>query len=238
MKSGDITVVIPSCNRGALLGQTLASLAPHVIRHKMSVLIGENCKCTMDIEKTVAEQVSLLTLENVRLLDLTSPRFPEPSVTNQLRAIDLLYAEVETPYIFHCEDDWWLDDYDFITPSRIILQSHPEVTIIRITGDLYHPHADLTTRQTIVRNDVPNVSFCYSNYGGPAGLYGAFSFHPGLRRTSDYVEYYRPFSRFGHESQISTFGKTLGHREAILEGAHARHIGFEQSTGLDSSNDT
>ena len=62
------------------------------------------------------------------------------------------------------------------------------------------------------------------------GLYGAFTFHPGLRRISNHLEHYRPYARFGHEIQISQYGQTLGHREAMLENTYARHIGFEHST--------
>ncbi|MBT4518694.1 MAG: hypothetical protein HOC23_01710 [Halieaceae bacterium] len=229
MDSPDTTVVIPSCNRGALLAQTLACLAPHIIRHNMPVLIGENCKCTRDLKKTVETLARFYDLDNVRLLNLTDPGFPEPSATNQLRAIDLLYAQVSTPYIFHCEDDWWLDEYDFITPSKHILKAHPEVTIVRITGDKYRPLADRSSDQTIIRPGVPNISFCYSNYGGPAGLYGAFTFHPGLRRTADYITYYKPYARFAGEFDISAYGQTLRHREALLEQAYAQHIGFDQS---------
>ncbi len=224
---GDITVVIPSCNRPELMEQTLACLMPHVERHRMPVLIGENCGFTDEVRACVDAIAGRHPEAAIRLFDLTRADNPRMPQRRMLRSVDRLYARVDTPFIFHCEDDWWLSEDDFITPSRAILDRFPDIKIVRLSERSIKPWPDENRRLTIHYEPSSTVTFWYSRYGGPNGDYGAFTFHPGLRRQSDYIESFETYERFGHESEISRHGQRLGHRVAILEGVHARHIGSE-----------
>lgn len=40
-------------------------------------------------------------------------------------AIDEMYSHVDTPYIFHGEDDWGFSRTDFLKESLLLLQSEP-----------------------------------------------------------------------------------------------------------------
>jgi hypothetical protein len=226
--SQDITIVVPACNRSALLASTLRRLLPHVLRYEIPVLIGENCIFSDELQASVAAISAEVPAADIELIDLTRIGSFAGS-KRMLRVVDHLYGMVTTPYIFHCEEDWWLSDADFMAPSKAILEQFPEVTIVRLTGEEVRPFPDKGSKRTVHYGNDATADFFYSNYGGAGGAYGAFTFHPGLRRRSDYLDSLGPYERFEHEASISKHAQTLGHREAVLDGTFARHAGRDQS---------
>ncbi|MBK6807259.1 MAG: hypothetical protein IPG84_21505 [Betaproteobacteria bacterium] len=40
----------------------------------------------------------------------------------QMTSIDRAYALVDTPYVFHCEDDWRFFRSGFVEESRVVLR--------------------------------------------------------------------------------------------------------------------
>ncbi len=222
----DATVVLPTHHRSGPLRRTLASLAPHLIRNGLPVLLGENGGCLAETRKVVEEIERLYTGVRIELLDLTAEAPGPPSISKLLRVVDLLYARVETRYIFHCEDDWLFSPVEFLTASNAILDAYPDITIVRLTGDEVAPYPDCSmAREVAASSGDPPVRFHYSRYGGAGGAFGAFTLNPGLRRRSDYLESFRPYSQFASETEVARHAQRLGHREAILERAFARHIG-------------
>jgi len=216
---------MPSCNRPALLEETLRCLLPHALRHEMRVLIGENCAFTEGVRTCIGKIAAQHPAASIELIDLTLEPNPRSPQVRMLRSVDRLYALVDTRLIFHCEDDWWLSDEDFITPSRVILERFPDIKIVRLTGSSMQPLPQESRRETLRYGEDSTAAFYYSRYGGPGGVYGAFTFHPGLRRKSDYIECFGSYERFGDEAEISKYAQSLGHREAILDGVFVRHIG-------------
>jgi hypothetical protein len=220
----DITAIIPSCNRPELLAQTLGTLAPHCLRHGIPLWVGENCGCIAGI-KTVVDGVRKdFSGLDIHLLDLVPDITEAPSRAKRSRTLDYLYGQVESKYMFHSEDDWRFSEAEFMAPSLVILEQFPDVKLVRLTGGDEKPLAD-PAECHFFRFEGRKQRFHFSRYGGPGGAYGAFTFHPGLRRRSDYLRYYRPYSAFRTEAAISRHGQSLGHREAILGQCHAWHIG-------------
>lgn len=136
----------------------------------------------------------------------------------QVEAIDRLYSEVDTEYIFHCEDDWEFVRGGFIEASMDILSVEDGVHVVwlRGYGDTNgHPHAG------------GYMSFGY------LGIWHGFTFNPSLRRLSDY-EMVKPFSGIvsfdkynacGSEAAIGQRYYMMGYRAAILPDKYVSHIG-------------
>ena len=196
----------------------------------MPILIGENGFFSNELRATVNTVAKDYPGASVELVDLTGREPSPPSVERMLEAVDRLYDRIETPYIFHCEDDWWLSAEDFISPSKAILEQFPEVKIVRLTGGEARPYPEGERRFTVCFGGESTAEFRYSRYGGSGGRFGAFTFNPGLRRRSDYLEYFAPYAHFAGEPYISSHGQALGHREAILENVFARHTGVGHTT--------
>lgn len=228
--SCDITVVIPSCNRPRLLEGTLNCLVPHVRRGGSAVMIGENVALSQRIREVVGAFAARCPEAVVELVDLTQAVTASSPKRRMIEAVDLLYDRVDTPYVFHCEDDWWLSAEDFLTPSKAILEQFPEVKIVRLTGREARPFPEHERLFAARCGTGSVIDFWLSKYGGAGGCYGAFTFNPGLRRSSDRSEHFGVYSRFENEASISRFAQELGHREAILKTVFARHMGVGLTT--------
>jgi hypothetical protein len=150
----------------------------------------------------------------------------------QIRAIDLAYSLVQTPFIFHLEDDWRFLKPGFIERSMPILLAEPlcfQVWLRGFTEGTSHPiepgrlwSGDVDWRRV-------SRDFRTGHYG--------FSFNPGLRRLRDYqlIGSYGAWVESGlgqgalAELQLSRlymgagfFAATLGENE---RGGYVKHIG-------------
>lgn len=154
----------------------------------------------------------------------------------QIRAIDLAYQHVRTPYIFHCEDDWEFYAGGFIELSRTVLE-HNDAWLqvyIRALDDIYgHPLFDDTHRAGSATYRVLRHDWDAQFYG----LWHGFAFNPGLRRLSDYRRIapyshrvaFDPEKPWEAERQLSEQYKTLGYFATILTANDGR--GFVRHTG-------
>ena len=48
----------------------------------------------------------------------------------QVKLIDQAYAQVDTPYIFHLEDDWEFHRPGFMEKSRAFLEADPKILLV------------------------------------------------------------------------------------------------------------
>jgi hypothetical protein len=214
------TVVITSCNRHDLLERTLQSFVhyntdPHVTR----ILVVEDGSANpSDVCRRFGAEV-LRIGERV----------------GQIRAIDLAYAKVDTPYIFHLEDDWEFYRSGFVEKSRKILDADPATLLVWL-------RAWSDTNNHPLSFKTPDESFGVMATGH-TGYWHGFTFNPGLRRLSDYkrlgtyggqtrtlkVVTRKPMlipSAMIYEAEASVFYHKLGYRAVILDkSGYVRHIG-------------
>ncbi|MEZ5996961.1 MAG: glycosyltransferase [Hyphomonadaceae bacterium] len=205
--AGDaFTVVVTSCGRFDLLRETLKSLFAHMDRPAARILVIED-SADHGVEAAVeglGPPVEVI-VNGVQL--------------GQMRSIDKAYATVETPYVFHCEDDWEFFRSGFIAESFAILQARPDISMVGL-----RPRAELNP---LVRN-LPSESiggvacFAYDTTLHPE--YFSYSFNPGLRRLAD-ARAIGPFAAIGHEADVSYAFKKAGFRIANLETPAVRHLG-------------
>lgn len=141
----------------------------------------------------------------------------------QIKTIDKAYAQVRTPYIFHCEDDWEFLAPGFIEKSLTTLEAYPDIITVWLQNGMNHPtekRGDLTLLQRGFRD-----------------IYNGFSFTPGLRRLADYhklgryqdhVLCRRGVANNEGEGGLSKLYDSMGYRAAILDHTYVRHIGEDR----------
>lgn len=205
----DYTIVVTSCRRFDLLRVTLRSLVEHldVVPRKWVVVEDSSDERVRDTLKEVGIDATIL---------INGPQ------VGQVLSIDRAYACVDTPYVFHCEDDWEFFRGGFIRESHILLEKFEKISLVglRSRGE----------QNPLIRNMPPlNVDGVRYFVQDPKlhPEYFSYSWNPGLRRMSDYQQV-GPFSAIGPESDVSYAFKKRGFSIANLEDPAVRHIGDER----------
>ena len=107
----DVSLVITSCGRFDLLERTLDSFFEYNTYTIKKVIITEDSTEGKKLEKLVSKYKD----QNFKLI-INETR------EGQLKSIDKAYNEVDTEYIFHCEDDWEFLKEGFIEKSMKLLK--------------------------------------------------------------------------------------------------------------------
>src|ERR1700680_4876954 len=115
VKKPDTTVVITSCQRYDLLARTLESFRKYNTDEGIArILVVEDGNGN---PSDVCERFGAELIRSEQRL-------------GQVAAIDFAYSKVETPYIFHLEDDWEFYRSGFMERSRAILEIDPSALIV------------------------------------------------------------------------------------------------------------
>ncbi len=137
------------------------------------------------------------------------------------RAVDAMYGRVQTPFVFHIEDDWQFSRTDFLTDAKALLCS------------------DSRFSSVCLRNvaDIPSIAAGIGDYidatmAAPAHVrldslhdkWHGFTFNPHLAKL-DVWKRIGPFSNFKIEKHISRLLRAQGHFVAYLEPGACQHIG-------------
>lgn len=210
-KESDVSIMITSCGRFDLLKRTLESLDKFNTYPIRNVYITEDSG-KKDVFACLPEGWQEHTIVYVN----------EPKL-GQLSSIDLAYSDIDTEWIFHCEDDWEFYRPGFIEDSMKLLiedQQALQVWLRSAAHDLaiHSPYVYLTDRKNI--QDV----FFYKVNSEKADWQG-FSFNPGLRRMADYKQH-APYSQFSGEKDLSRLYAAENRYALILENDAVLHTGF------------
>ena len=150
---------------------------------------------------------------------------------NQIAAIDRMYKEVKTPYIFHNECDWSFFKTGFIGQSLDILEKEPKImqVWIRSQNDRNGHPATGVPRITPNRTRYQMMSSDYR------GQWSGFALNPGLRRLSDYKNLfpngYAGVTTFNikepwkSEIEVGQVYKKAGFKAATLMQGFVKHLG-------------
>ena len=137
--------------------------------------------------------------------------------TGQTESIDEMYSDIDTEYIFHCEDDWQFTEYGFIEKSIPVLEANPNIILVGLRA-----HNDTNGQPIEYYNEEFDLMSLNFN-----GIWHGFTFNPGLRRLADYL-LVKPYKSIGWENDLSIKYKELGFRAAILKEKHVEHIGWNR----------
>lgn len=204
---GAITLCVTSCGRLDLLARTLTSL------------FAAN-------RDAFAESIVIEDAGDQAVAAYLAEHFPEVRVISnaqqlgQMRSIDKMYAEVTTPLIFHCEDDWLFDPVPFVEDCRKVLAAEraASAVCVRKPTDLPPKAAGFLQRRR-----VGEVGYCWMPPQAHPQWFG-YTLNPGLARR-ELWERYGPFARHVTEAAISVAMKADGLSTAFLEPGACAHIG-------------
>jgi hypothetical protein len=225
-----VTAVLTACNRPGLLERTLDSfLARNTYPHVARVLVVEDGGVPGTNDRLKGKYAGAVEwLENETRLGLPGP-------------IDRAYALVETPYIFHCEDDWEFYEGGFVEASLAVLRADPRALMVwlRAHDDTMGHPIDPDFAGTA--EAAPGHEVRYRRMALDHGGWHGFSFNPGLRRLADYRAHFPEGygRRVGSdwespnqpEAMIGEVYRSLGYYAAILDApaGFVRHIGWGHS---------
>ena len=238
----EVTVVITSCGRLNLLSKTINSFKKYnTYPIKKIIIVDDSGDLTIHEE---ADKLLPFLLE-----DYDHFVFFNNKRKGQLKSIDYAYSLVDTPYIFHLEDDWEFYRPSFIEHSFKLMDNDPKLITVwlrELNDTMNHPRYKESNFVTYPAEDEPLAVLKYyylKEYKGWSG----FSFNPGLRRHRDYKTI-SPFTKhipdklvnipeslLEIELAISKKYGDLGFKAAIFEKGYVRHIGWENTTKLKST---
>lgn len=212
-----ISIVVTSCGRFDLLRRTLESLDNYNTAPIRAVLITED---------SGDETVSSCIPEHWRPWTRFFVNKPK---LGQMKSVDLAYSHVETPWIFHCEDDWAFYRPGFIEDSLALLQEDTQALQVWLRSyahdlSIHSPYVQLGPRKTLA--GIP----CYQVFSDKADWQG-FSFNPGLRRLADYLPL-APFAQYPGEKTLSRLYAAAERYALILENDAVLHTGWGEHVTL------
>lgn len=212
------TVVITCCNRPKQLDQTLGSLLKCDLTGVARFIIIEDSDCAQsgEITKRLLGDFPYIYLQN-------------PENIGQIRSVDRAYSHVETPYIFHCEEDWLFPSSLFLKESRALLDAFPKIHAVMLRDKAEWPRIIFDVEE----QHLDGIGY-YRTDPKSHRRWGSFSFNPGLRRLSDYQRF-GPFADIGPEREISFAHKLKGFSLASLSAGDVRHIGFNPTEKKDET---
>jgi hypothetical protein len=203
------SVVVTSCGRFDLLRRTL-----HSLRDKLDLAPD----AWIIIEDSGDEAVRDVT----RALGIDAEIILNRPQLGQMKSLDKVYAQVKTPYAFHCEDDWEFFRTGFMAESFALLEARPDYSVVCL-----RPREE---QNKLIRNAPMQIVAGIRMFECDPSLhpeYFSYAFNPGLRRMADYHRI-GPFVPLGHEPDVSYAFKKAGFRLANLEDPAVRHIGDER----------
>jgi Glycosyl transferase family 2 len=216
-ESSLVSVVITSCGRIDLLRRTIDSFNKFntfPIHEYIIVEDSGNKAVHRELQGLYPQYNLILNPQNIGLV----------------KSIDRSYAEVKTPFVFHCENDWEFTRSGFIEKSLDILLLYRNVmqVWIRALNDTNgHP----------IDNEIyaaGETTFMLVSTGAGDGAWHGFTWNPGLRRIADYkmigpYSEISPGSKAGEaEMYVGIKYYKKGFRAAILREGYVYHTGNER----------
>jgi hypothetical protein len=99
-----------------------------------------------------------------------------------MKSIENASKYIDTPYVFHCEEDWEFYDYGFIEKSFEVLNKDPNVCTVFLRN-----HDENKIRSGINIDPIDQGGYYYIKpkyVPNPPRVAGVLTFNPGLRRRS------------------------------------------------------
>lgn len=213
----EYTLVVTSCDRHDLLRQTLESFIECAdVTPKRTIIVEDSARPAPAWLDGLRDALGgVLWIPNGRR-------------QGQIYSIDLAYSYVDTPWMFHCEDDWKFVRSGFITRSFEIMSKYGAISTCNLRGDSWcHPYTH-------------DPRFQEFKIAAPywLGPWGGLSWNPGLRRKGDYVRIGSSYGRHvgysldgcKHEELISKKYLDLGFNIAWADDKpYVEHLGDGRS---------
>lgn len=148
------------------------------------------------------------------------------------RAVDHMYSLVQTPYVFHCEDDWLFDAPIDVEGAIEALKSKPQISqvCLRRLVDFNLPESEksLVTTIRVKERDYLRLDGLHAQWHG-------YTFNPHISSVGTWKSL-GGFSRFKKERHVSRLLRKQGFFSAYASPGSCRHIGELQSVTWSAGN--
>lgn len=203
----EVTMVLTSCNRPDLLKETILSIPKETLdKIPVKILIDDS---------TDQEWYSQLKEENEKGYLKKWTILYNYEKLGQPASIDKAYSYVKTKYVFHCEDDWYFDDGDFISRSIPILEEYDNIIQVTFRKDSPHPSGDKLYEE----GTKSEFRVLIPGYNGWPG----FTYNPNLFKFSAYEEIKPVIGKT--EKDVGLIYNKKEYYTASLEYKTVSHIG-------------
>ncbi len=218
MENQEVTLFLTACNRPNLLKVTLVSFLKYN---------------TFPIKEAIIMEDSGLKGINDFALKLLP--FPCKIIYNekrmgQMKSIENGAKFINTPYVFHCEEDWEFYSSGFIEESFKILDKDPNVCCVFLRG---YEENRIRSGVNIDFTDKGNCFYVKTkiipsnNEGGGMRAAGVLTFNPGLRKKE--ISLARiPYNNTEDEGTLGYYFNQKGMYGAVTKNpdGFVRHIGW------------
>lgn len=199
----NVTLVLTSCGRLDLLEKTINSISKPVLDNIPTKIIVDDSTDT-EVYNNIKKATYLKGWK--KLLNKEK--------LGQAASIDKAYALVKTDYVFHCEDDWHFDDFDFVAPSLQILEKYDNLLQVTFRKDTPHP-----THDELYEENERAFKVMIPGYNGWPG----FTYNPNIFRFSAYNQLGKCAGMT--EKDVGLFYKSKELYTAALENRIVSHLG-------------
>lgn len=191
-----VTTVLTSCGRWDFLVGSLDTFLKH---HEPGRFILVEDSANHEFASRIRERYPRIEVV------VNDPRL------GQHKAIDRVYAMVDTPYVLHLEDDWHFLGQMDIDHGIAVLESNLDA----ITAVCFARFTGLKKRQRVFGRKAVHDGKPYMHMGQSHRDWHGFSFYPSILRKDMWSEI-GPYAKFQNERAISRHMKSLG-REMIYQ---------------------
>ncbi len=194
-----VTVVLTSCRRFDLLERGLRSFFAHNTYPIERFLLME------DSGDETAREIAHAIAPSIEVHIASPPR-------GQIASIDYAYSMVETPYIFHSEEDYVFHRGGFIEESLKVLKADDRISMVSGRGAADMGHQFDPEQLSVIQ--IGGIDIQMPPRAGHPSWHG-YAFHAGLRRKREWEDF-GPFTPFIREWDVSYAMKRAGLRMAYL----------------------
>ena len=204
----EVTLVITSCGRFDLLEETLDSFFEYNTYPIKKIIITEDSTEGKKLEKLISKYNN--KNQNFKLI-VNEARL------GQLKSIDKAYREIDTEYIFHCEDDWRFLKKGFIEKSIDLLEEDEKILVIGLRDK-----ADFAKDFFYDEDYISKTGETYYNVKGEI-----FTYNQALRRKKDMDLFglHEKLENQRYEEVLSNFYKEHGFKAIFFKEPYVTHIG-------------
>ena len=141
------------------------------------------------------------------------------------RAIDALYGHVQTPYIFHIEDDWTFTRTDFLEDALKLLTSDPKVTMV-LLRDLDNIRILPGKEDKVIEGETLGIPWVRLDQ--TSDKWFGYTFNPHLSKKQTWLDL-GGFSQFRGEMHVSRHFRQQDRYCLLLDPGACHHAGAKNS---------
>ncbi len=208
-----MSFVLTSCGRKDLLDKTLESFFKYNSYKIEKLFVVED-----SVDKNIYDYVKKNWGKKLEVICNSKKK-------GQIKSIVDTYKNIQTPFVFHCEDDWVYTRKKFIEDSLKILETDNKIIQVWLESKESASRLDVFSYgplKKVGRIGYRKV-FCKSGWE-----WGYFSFRPGVKRMKDY-KLIGGYENFKNEIDIGVKYKKLGYYTVIIEKPAIVDIGLDRT---------